>query len=88
MIRRWNFDIYPDIDYPAAGDIAEPGTYSCLNCPHDNSKEDKAIVILNQKNSYRYVQYAAGLTGLNLNRFFKPVFFHFECLFCNLQVII
>ncbi len=41
--------IYPDIGYPAAGDIAEPGTYSCLNCPHDNSKEDKAIVILNQK---------------------------------------
>ncbi len=41
--------VYPDIGCPTAGQIVKPGTYACLNCPHDNNMDDKAIVILNQK---------------------------------------
>lgn len=35
----------PDIGYPQTGDIANPGSYACMNCPH-KSKDDKAIVLL------------------------------------------
>ncbi|MBO5484309.1 MAG: hypothetical protein J5979_03745 [Lachnospiraceae bacterium] len=41
--------IYPDIGCPTAGLIAEPGTYVCMNCPHDNKENDKAIIILDKK---------------------------------------
>lgn len=34
-----------DIGYPQTGDIADVGTYACMNCPHD-SANDKAIVVL------------------------------------------
>lgn len=37
----------PNIGYPQTGDIAEPGTYACMNCPH-NKQDDKAMVILDK----------------------------------------
>lgn len=37
--------ILPDIGYPQTGEIAESGTYACMNCPHDN-EDDEAIAIL------------------------------------------
>lgn len=37
--------LLPDIGFPQTGDEAEPGTYACMNCPHETT-DDKAIVIL------------------------------------------
>jgi NAD-dependent SIR2 family protein deacetylase len=30
------------------GEIAPPGTYACMNCPH-TSQDDKAMVILSKR---------------------------------------
>lgn len=40
--------LLPDIGYPQTGEIADPGTYACLNCPHD-SNEDETIAILDKR---------------------------------------
>lgn len=37
--------LLPDIGYPQTGEAAEPGTYACMNCPHE-SENDKAVAIL------------------------------------------
>lgn len=41
--------IYPDIGCPTSGQTVEPGTYACLNCPHDDNKNDRATIILHKK---------------------------------------
>lgn len=38
-------NILPNIGYPQTGEIAESGTYACMNCSHDN-ENDEAITIL------------------------------------------
>ena len=38
----------PDIGYPQTGDMADSGTYACMNCPHTDA-EDNSLIILNKK---------------------------------------
>lgn len=61
--------IYPDIGCPTAGQTVEPGTYACLNCPHDDNKNDKATIILHKKENYLYVLYVENHIGLNFSSF-------------------
>lgn len=34
-----------DIGFPQTGETAEPGTYACVNCPHE-CENDEAVTIL------------------------------------------
>lgn len=38
----------PDTGYPQTGDVAEQGTYACMNCP-DDKPDGNTVVILNKK---------------------------------------
>lgn len=40
--------LLPDIGYPQSFESVEPGTYACMNCPHDKP-DDKSVVILDKK---------------------------------------
>ena len=41
--------IYPDIGFPTAGQTVEPGQYACMNCPHKDNEDDKAIITLDKR---------------------------------------
>lgn len=40
--------LLPDIGYPQTGEFVEPGTYACMNCPHE-SNDDKSIIVLEKR---------------------------------------
>lgn len=40
--------LLPDIGCPQTNQEVEPGTYACMNCPH-NEPDDKSVIILHKK---------------------------------------
>lgn len=49
MIGGAIVSIYPDIGCPTAGQTVEPGKYACMNCPHKENEDDKAIITLDKR---------------------------------------
>ena len=42
--------LLPNIGYPQTGDVADAGTYVCMNCTNDeNDNDDSTIITLNTK---------------------------------------